>query len=103
MSSKFPSLEEIDDDLTTNTNNDGDFGDFTSNNDDFLAREKAALGEAASEFQTSEDKNVSSSQPDEIDGFNSSFPALESDNNKVRQTTKLFLHPGFLVFYQLIF
>lgn len=81
MSNKFPSLEEIDDDVAQVADN--DFGDFTNNNggageDDFLARERAALGADATAFQTSEDAAVAG-QGDEIDGFNASFPALDKD------------------------
>lgn len=82
MSAKFPSLEEIDDEVahTTGGGADNDFGDFTNNNgdDDFLARERAALGADATAFQTSEDAAVAG-QSDEFAGFNASFPALEKD------------------------
>ncbi|KAF5098162.1 hypothetical protein DV451_003518 [Geotrichum candidum] len=84
MSSKFPSLEEIDQDLVTPSGADGEFTDFTSNTnneeeDDFLTREKAALGADAAEFQTSADAQVASA--DEIAGFKASFPALDDNNN----------------------
>lgn len=72
MSSRFPALEEIDDDLLGSDN----AADFTSGNDDFLSREKAALGADASEFQTSDDIAVAT-QGDEVDDFNEAFPALE--------------------------
>lgn len=72
MSSKFPALEEIDQDLApANTADDFD--------EDFLAREKAALGADATEFQTSEDA-VLGGPTDEISGFNASFPALENSD-----------------------
>ncbi|KAF5095337.1 hypothetical protein D0Z03_001865 [Geotrichum reessii] len=84
MSSKFPSLEEIDQDLVNPSGAEGDFTDFTSNTnneeeDDFLTREKAALGADAAEFQTSADAQVASA--DEIAGFKASFPALEDNTN----------------------
>lgn len=80
MSSKFPALEEIDQDLGANADSGaGNFIDFSNNDeDDFLSREKAALGADASEFQTSEDAAVSGG--DEISGFKASFPALETSS-----------------------
>ncbi|KAF5096655.1 hypothetical protein D0Z00_002713 [Geotrichum galactomycetum] len=86
MSSKFPSLEEIDQDLVNPSSADGEFTDFTSNTnneeeDDFLTREKAALGADAAEFQTSADAQVASA--DEIAGFKASFPALENNTNSI--------------------
>lgn len=92
MSSKFPSLEEIDQDIAPSVDSgSGDFIDFTNNdsNDDFLSREKAALGADASEFQTSEDAGFGGG--DEISGFNASFPALATS---VRTTYFL---PFFLI------
>lgn len=86
MSSKFPALEEIDDELAhSGPSGSGEFADFSNDGgDDFLSREKAALGAGAAEFQTSEDATVgSATQPDEISGFNASFPALETSNNSV--------------------
>lgn len=76
MASKFPSLEEIDEDVAQTSTIDAD-------GDDFLTREKAALGEAASEFQTSEDAAVGEGNTDDIAGFKASFPALEESNNDV--------------------
>lgn len=84
MSSKFPSIEEIDQDLdfapaqsapSGGDNEEIDFG--ASGADDFLSREKALLGDDAKEFETSEDSKVKG-EPDEISEFKASFPALDT-------------------------
>ncbi|VVT53379.1 uncharacterized protein SAPINGB_P003544 [Magnusiomyces paraingens] len=86
--SKFPSIEEIDQDIDIPTSSSaapdsGDFIDFSNEDasapapDDFLTREKALLGDDAKEFETSDDAKVKSA-PDEISEFKASFPALDT-------------------------
>lgn len=65
--------------------------------EDFLARERAALGDDANQFATATDRTTtvedadddllgggddfqSPSQPEDTSGFESSFPAIESQN-----------------------
>lgn len=92
MSSKFPSLEEIDSDLDFQTSNANDTNN--SANDefdldtgaDFLSREKELLGDDAKEFATSDDAKVQG-EPDEIAEFKSSFPALDTADTPSTQNT----------------
>jgi hypothetical protein len=69
--SKFPSIEEIDQDLAGGGTSDQFEGD------DFISRERALLGEDAEAFAsdqpTAEDADVA--------GFESSFPPLENNTN----------------------
>jgi hypothetical protein len=65
--SKFPALEEIDESLAA-ADNAPEF-----QNDDFLAREKAVLGDDAEAFG-------GEGAVDEVSGFEASFPALETTN-----------------------
>lgn len=69
MTSKFPALEEIDQDLGGSNEQEEFQGD-----DDFLARERAVLGDDADEFGGQE-SNVT-----EEDKFESQFPALDSND-----------------------
>lgn len=81
--SKFPSIEEIDNDFPAGSATVGsdDFIDFSNEDsgaaDDFLTREKALLGDDAKEFETSEDAKIKS-EPDEISEFKASFPAIDT-------------------------
>ncbi|PLN81089.1 clathrin light chain [Aspergillus taichungensis] len=93
MADRFPSLEDFSAGQTevveTNTAED---------NDDFLARERAALGEDAEQFATSHDHvadvkddndNLLGGAEDaspvaaEVSGFESSFPAIDTQNEQV--------------------
>lgn len=80
--SKFPALEDIDDEIAPSTvtpaaDNDDEFVDFSSAGgaNDFLSREKALLGDDAKEFATEEDSKIKGDE-DEIDQFKSSFPEI---------------------------
>lgn len=65
MTSKFPALEEIDQDLGSNNNEQGDF----EGEDDFLARERAVLGDDAKEFGGVSDEAE----------FESQFPVVDAN------------------------
>jgi hypothetical protein len=71
----------------------------TADNDDFLARERAALGEDADQFATPNDLTATAEDEDdliggndaapqvgsqELSGFESSFPALDTGNEVMR-------------------
>lgn len=66
--SKFPALEEIDQDVAQES------GGFDTE-DDFLSREKAALGEDAEAFASEQAGEV-----DDEAAFEASFPSLDSNN-----------------------
>ncbi|ANB16013.1 clathrin light chain [Sugiyamaella lignohabitans] len=66
--SNFPSLEEIDEGLVS-TETPSEF-----QNDDFLAREKAVLGEDAEAFTSTDGPGADEA----VIGFETSFPPLES-------------------------
>lgn len=66
--SNFPSLEEIDSDLVTDENNNGN----NTAEGDFLSREKAVLGDDADAFETP-DGNTDT----DAAAFEQSFPALD--------------------------
>lgn len=85
MSSKFPSLEEIDSELDFGNPTSANTKDSSNNDDefdmdtgaDFLSREKELLGDDAKEFATTDDAKLQG-EPDEISEFKASFPALDS-------------------------
>lgn len=77
MSSKFPALEEIDQDLANQENTAGGSADI-EDADDFLSREKAALGEDAEAFAT--DGAPAADDDTSKAAFEASFPSLEQDN-----------------------
>ncbi|KAL1954952.1 hypothetical protein VTO42DRAFT_410 [Malbranchea cinnamomea] len=101
MADRFPSLDELNpgDPIETSGAGTGAAADP----DDFLARERAALGDDADQFATPNDHNISkaarvddddllggddnqlqSSHPEEDTAqFESSFPAIESQNEQV--------------------
>ncbi|THC92866.1 hypothetical protein EYZ11_007647 [Aspergillus tanneri] len=95
MADRFPSLEDFSAGQTEVVNTNG-----ASNENDFLARERAVLGDDAEQFATSQDHVATSEDVDngddllggaedapfggvareEISGFESSFPAIETQN-----------------------
>ncbi|QKX64232.1 uncharacterized protein TRUGW13939_11405 [Talaromyces rugulosus] len=93
MADRFPSLDDFDEGKTEVVEANG-----TADNDDFLARERAALGEDADQFATPNDLTATAEDEDdliggndaapqvgsqELSGFESSFPALETGNEAV--------------------
>ncbi|CAN6651850.1 clathrin light chain [Trichomonascus vanleenenianus] len=70
--SNFPSLEEIDKDLASTAQNGSAFEE-----DDFLSREKAVLGEDAEAF----DKPTEATADDSVASFEKSFPSLNEQDN----------------------
>uniref|UniRef100_A0A060TER0 Clathrin light chain n=1 Tax=Blastobotrys adeninivorans TaxID=409370 RepID=A0A060TER0_BLAAD len=68
--SKFPALEDFDEDLANQETN-------IDNEEDFLSREKAVLGDDAQAFNS----QGGDQDPDQA-GFEASFPALDSQNNE---------------------
>jgi len=96
MADRFPSLEEFDSGAQTETQGDSNFDlDPTSTTgDDFLSRERAALGEDATQFSTGQDNAafVEDGNDDllgggdggeEVTEFESSFPAIDTRNENV--------------------
>ncbi|PGH17685.1 hypothetical protein AJ79_01047 [Helicocarpus griseus UAMH5409] len=102
MADRFPSLDEFSAGQTEPTGN----GSPGADGDDFLARERAALGEDADQFATPNDQNLQTATTVEdagdddllggggdfqsanvggadTSGFESSFPALETQNEQV--------------------
>ncbi|EED14944.1 clathrin light chain [Talaromyces stipitatus ATCC 10500] len=91
MADRFPSLEDFNEGQTEVVSND------VADTDDFLARERAALGDDAAQFATPNDQvatvdddllggdEVVQQQGDsaEISGFESSFPAIDTQNEAV--------------------
>ncbi|GAB7343525.1 hypothetical protein MBLNU457_1535t1 [Dothideomycetes sp. NU457] len=103
MADRFPSLDEIDQGQTE-VKGDDDFNAFEDSTEpsDFLARERAALGEDANQFSTSDDNaaTVQDGDDDLLGGggdtgvpmpssggdmgdFESSFPAIDTQNDAV--------------------
>ncbi|EEP78447.1 predicted protein [Uncinocarpus reesii 1704] len=96
MADRFPSLDELGDQPLPTTS---DGPPPTGDGDDFLARERAALGDDADQFVSANDHIKSPTVEDDGDdllgdgefqqgdadtaGFESSFPALESQNEQV--------------------
>ncbi|KAA8648850.1 clathrin light chain CLC1 [Aspergillus tanneri] len=98
MADRFPSLEDFSAGQTEVVNTNG-----ASNENDFLARERAVLGDDAEQFATSQDHVATSEDVDngddllggaedapfggvareEISGFESSFPAIETQNEAI--------------------
>ncbi|KAJ5466947.1 Clathrin light chain [Penicillium sp. IBT 31633x] len=92
MADRFPSLEDFSEGQTEVADAQGAL------DDDFLARERAALGEDADQFATSQDhvagQNVGAGDDDllgggdepveEIGQFESSFPSVETQNQNER-------------------
>ncbi|KAH6668765.1 clathrin light chain [Halenospora varia] len=85
MADRFPSLEDFDSGAQTIE---------TSGGDDFLTREKALLGDDANQFSTSNDNAAFVEDDDddllgggggneEVTEFESSFPAIDSNNEGV--------------------
>ncbi|BCR83331.1 clathrin light chain CLC1 [Aspergillus chevalieri] len=93
MADRFPSLDEFSAGQTEPVETNG------ADADDFLARERAVLGEDAEQFATAQDHvaegqdagddllgesaPAASAAPEEISGFESSFPAIETQNEQV--------------------
>ncbi|KAF2232182.1 hypothetical protein EV356DRAFT_505580 [Viridothelium virens] len=105
MADRFPSIEDIDAGQTE-TRGDGNLDLINDSGDtsDFLSRERAALGEDADQFATPADNAAtvedgeddllggggtdfqtggSSMGQEEMSGFESSFPAIDSGNEQV--------------------
>ncbi|KAH0345235.1 clathrin light chain, partial [Aureobasidium melanogenum] len=97
MADKFPSVEDLDSGLigdTTDNNIDTGMADEPS---DFLARERALLGDDADQFATPADNAATAGDDDllgggeshqapadhEMGGFESSFPAIDTSNEGV--------------------
>ncbi|KAF7122727.1 hypothetical protein CNMCM5793_000837 [Aspergillus hiratsukae] len=94
MADRFPSLEDFSAGQTEVVETNG-----ASDENDFLARERAILGDDAEQFATAQDHVatdvgddllggaeeavVGEAAPEEISGFESSFPALETHNEQV--------------------
>ncbi|KAL4888011.1 clathrin light chain [Aspergillus ambiguus] len=98
MADRFPSLEDFSAGQTEVADANG-----ASDENDFLARERAALGDDAEQFATAQDHVVTSDNVDtgddllggaegapaatvsheEVSGFESSFPAIETQNEQV--------------------
>ncbi|OAX84012.1 hypothetical protein ACJ72_01628 [Emergomyces africanus] len=108
MADRFPSLDDFSAGQTEATGNNGSPGATAAEGNDFLARERALLGDDADQFTTPHDQLQTSAtvedaaeedllgggggndyQPgnseggDITGGFESSFPALESQNEQV--------------------
>lgn len=92
MADRFPSLEDFNEGQTEVVTNDA------ADTDDFLARERAALGDDADQFATPNDQALNVADDDllggndfvpqqggseEISGFESSFPAIDTQNEAV--------------------
>ncbi|GAM40739.1 hypothetical protein TCE0_039f13323 [Talaromyces pinophilus] len=92
MADRFPSLEDFNEGQTEVVNNNA------ADTDDFLARERAALGDDADQFATPNDQAATVEDDDllggddyvpqqggsaEISGFESSFPAIDTQNEAV--------------------
>jgi len=98
MADRFPSLEEFDSGAQTETKGDAgiDLDPTSISGDDFLSRERAALGDDATQFASGND-NVAfvedgdddllggsgSNGGEEITEFQSSFPAIDTSNDNV--------------------
>ncbi|KAL5358993.1 hypothetical protein BJX96DRAFT_147627 [Aspergillus floccosus] len=97
MADRFPSLEDFSAGQTEVADTNG-----AADESDFLARERAALGDDADQFATAQDHVVTSENVDtgddllggaedapavvsheEVSGFESSFPAIETQNEQV--------------------
>ncbi|PYH96792.1 clathrin light chain [Aspergillus ellipticus CBS 707.79] len=97
MADRFPSLEDFSAGQTEVVETNG-----ASDENDFLARERAALGDDAEQFATPQDlvadeinndddllggadvaPAAGGAEPQEIAGFESSFPALDTQNEQV--------------------
>jgi len=91
MADRFPSLEEFDSGAQTQAQ--GSSGFESADADDFLTREKALLGDDASQFATGNDNAAFVEDGDddllggggneEVTEFESSFPAIDSQNEGV--------------------
>ncbi|KAL4803712.1 clathrin light chain [Aspergillus unguis] len=91
MADRFPSLEDFSAGQTEAVDTNG------ADNDDFLARERALLGDDADQFATAQDAaptdvnndellggdEAPTSAGPEISGFESSFPAIDTQNEQV--------------------
>ncbi|EON65605.1 hypothetical protein W97_04843 [Coniosporium apollinis CBS 100218] len=100
MADRFPSLDEIDAGQTS-ARGDANFDlvDDSGNTDDFLARERAALGDDANQFASGNDKGTTvedagdddllggdyqdAAGGEEMSGFESSFPAIDTGNQQM--------------------
>ncbi|KAI4108285.1 MAG: hypothetical protein L6R37_001158 [Teloschistes peruensis] len=100
MADRFPSLEEFGDTQTAPKSNGATNGEIDGD-DDFLARERALLGDDANQFASSNDHKVSAADDefdllggdsapaggqqasDSIGQFESSFPAVDTQNNQM--------------------
>jgi len=99
MADRFPSLEELDSGTQAQPKGDSSFDlDFNSSaGDDFLSREKAMLGDEADLFATGNDSTAFDAGAEDLLGgssgghaggeeiteFESSFPAISTQNDKV--------------------
>ncbi|KAF2834959.1 hypothetical protein M501DRAFT_999767 [Patellaria atrata CBS 101060] len=95
MADRFPSLDEIDAGQTE-ARGELNFDLVDSTEDDFLARERAALGDEANQFTTAADRLATTVEDagdddllgdgladvggQELGGFESSFPAIDTSN-----------------------
>ncbi|MCJ1276418.1 hypothetical protein MMC21_004223 [Puttea exsequens] len=102
MADRFPSLEDFSEGQTKPRGNGAAFTDEAGEDDDFLARERAALGDDAAQFAGPGDKAATATDGDddllggsgddfgatqkegeEITEFESSFPAMNTQNQAV--------------------
>ncbi|CAD0106304.1 unnamed protein product [Aureobasidium uvarum] len=97
MADKFPSVEDLDSDATADNNM--DTTQMSDEPSDFLARERALLGDDADQFATPADNSATVENDDddllgggqsyqapadhEMGGFESSFPAIDTSNEGV--------------------
>ncbi|KAL8686206.1 MAG: hypothetical protein Q9218_007274, partial [Villophora microphyllina] len=100
MADRFPSLEDFGDGQTEPKSN-GATNEDLNGDDDFLARERALLGDDANQFASSNDQKATAEdddfdllggdsaqdggqqQSDGMDDFESSFPAVDTQNNQM--------------------
>ncbi|KAI5196214.1 clathrin light chain [Aureobasidium subglaciale] len=100
MADKFPSVEDLDSGLLGDSTNDNNIGSSSMAEDpsDFLARERALLGDDADQFATPADNAATVDDDDDLlgggqshqpsadhdmGGFESSFPAIDTSNEGV--------------------
>jgi len=109
MADRFPSLEEFDSGVTDVPGNAGLVG--TGAEDDFLTREKALLGDDANQFATGNENTVTiqdgeddllggDSGGGEVAEFESSFPAIDTQNEAVAPGGTITGAPAYTPSYQ---
>ncbi|KAG9651222.1 clathrin light chain, partial [Aureobasidium melanogenum] len=97
MADKFPSVEDLDSGLIGDTTDNNIDSGMTDEPSDFLARERALLGDDADQFATPADNAATADDDDllgggqshqapadhDMGGFESSFPAIDTSNEGV--------------------